>query len=188
MLKTSTSLALSIALLLGTTGALAASSDGPDGANSLPQYTDAVEPGTELASVLAPEETTHYLFITGSALTPYNSTGTVSYHTGGCASSSTWLTTDLQLPHGSTLLGVRTYYYDNAAAGVARTGVSKYDGLGTSTTVSLNDMPHSTGYNNVYYSPASTEVIDNFSNSYVLYANTGTDTRICGFRVFYSIP
>lgn len=188
MLKTSTSLALSIALLLGITGALAASSDGPDGANSLPQYTDAVEPSTELASVLAPEETNHYLFITGSALTPYNSTGTVSYYGGGCASSTTWLTTDLQLPDGSTLLGVRTYYYDNAATGTLATGVSKYDGLGTSTTVSLNDMPHSTGYNNVYYSPTSTEVIDNFSNSYVLYANTGTDTRICGFRVFYSIP
>lgn len=189
MLRTSTSLALSIALLLGASSTFAASGDGIiDAANPPPQYTSATGPDWELDSLLAPEATNHYLFIAGSALTPRDSAATVTYPGAGCTTVSSALTTDLQLPHGSTLLGVRTFYYDNAATGSVHSWVTRYDGLGNISDLLSASMPHATGYAENYNALGTTEVIDNLNYSYVLIANTGTGTRICGFRVFYSTP
>ncbi len=190
MLKTSASLALSITLLLGTNSAIAASSDGiPDGSNPPPaHYTDGAGADLDPASGLAPEATDHYLFIAGSALTPRNGSTTVTYSGAGCTTSSDWLTTDLQLPHGSTLYGVRTYYYDNAATGSLQTAVTRYDGQGDLTDLLLTTLPHGTGYANRYELLPTAEVINNIGYSYVLLVRPGTDTRICGLRVFYSTP
>ena len=190
MLKTPTSLALSIALLLGASSAFAASSDGIlDGTSpSMPQYANDLESDLEPASSLAPELSYHYLFIAGSALTPRDSATTVTYPGAGCTYVSSALTTDLQLPHGSTLLGVRTYYYDNAATGSVHSWVTRYNGLGNLSDLLSVSMPHATGYAENYNGLGTAEVIDNLNYSYVLTANTGTGTQICGFRVFYSTP
>jgi len=190
MLKTSASLALSITLLLGTHSAFAASSDGiPDGSNPPPaHYTDGAGADLDPASGLAPEATSHYLFIAGSALTPRDSSSTVTYPGAGCTTVSSALTTDLQLPHGSTLVGVRTFYYDNAAAGSVVTWVTRYDGMGDLTDLLSATLVHSTGYNNAYATLPTPEVINNTSYAYVLTVNTGTGTRICGLRVYYTTP
>lgn len=190
MLKTSASLALSITLLLGTHSAFAASSDGiPDGSNPPPaHYTDGAGADLDPASGLAPEATDHYLFIAGSALTPRDSSSTVTYPGAGCTTVSTALTTDLQLPHGSTLYGVRTFYYDNAATGSVQTWVTRYNGAGGITDLLNVTLPHATGYLNQYDLLPTAEVINNIDYSYVLTVNTGTGTRICGLRVFYSTP
>ena len=192
MLKTSVNLAFSIALLLGTNGAFAVSSeDFVDGANPSPsQYTGTAGPDeAEVTSTLAPEATSHYLFVAGSALVPRSGSTTVTYNGAGCVSAvGDYLTTDLQLPAGSTLEGVRTYYYDNAATGSVSSAITRYDGSGGFLDLLIPTLPHATGYANGYNVLATPEVIDNVTYSYVLLASTGTGTRICGLRVFYSTP
>ena len=128
------------------------------------------------------------MFVAGSALHPRTSSATLTYSGAGCSNANEAITTDLQLPNGSTLEGVRTYYYDNAAPGRITIFVTKYDGTGATSDIIMSSLPDATGHASVLTSPSATEVIDNVNQSYVLTASTGTDVRICGFRVFYSMP
>ncbi len=187
MLNNPTRLAFAIALLLTASHASATSSDGilGDGA-LLPEAT--LDEELDFDPEPRPESSTAYLFVAGSALNSRDSSATVTYPGAGCSTTSGALTTDLQLPEGSTLVGVRTYYYDNAASGDVMTFVTRYDGLGNFTDLLVNTLPHASGYANSYTALSSPEVINNANYAYVLTVNTGTGTRICGLRVFYQVP
>ena len=182
-----TQMAASVALMLAAGSAFAGDGviDGSETAAPLASWSiEAAPMDADPSAVLALQ----YLFIAGSALTPRNSADTVVYDGAGCTHTNAALTTDLQLPEGSTLLGVRVYYYDNAASGSVTLFVTRYDGAGGSDDILMSPLAHATGYSDTYVALATPEVINNLSYSYVLTVNTGTGTRICGLRAFYSTP
>ena len=190
MTKTPVVSALLVAMLLSL-GPIshAVAADGLPDAFTIQAQQDPSQQAMDSAptSVLAPQAD-HYLFVAGSALTPRTSTTTLNYPGAGCINASAAVTTDLQLPNGSTLQGVRVYYYDDSPAGSVGLWVTKYNGLGSVSDIINSTMPHAAGYADNYVAAPAVELIDNFNHAYVLTALTDTDTRICGFRVFYSTP
>ncbi len=187
MLNNPARLAFAIALLLATSHVSATSSDGVLDDGALPPEV-ILDEGLDFGPEPRPESSTGYLFVAGSALNSRDSSATVTYPGAGCSTTSGVLTTDLQLPEGSTLTGVRTYYYDNAATGNVTTFVTRYDGVGNLADLLMNTLPHDSGYTSRYTTLSSPEVIHNADYAYVLTVNTGTGTRICGLRVFYQVP
>lgn len=190
MTKTPVVSALLVAMLLSL-GSIshAVAADGLPDAFTIQAQQDPSQQAMDSApaSVLAPQAV-HYLFVAGSALTPRTSATTLNYPGSGCINASAAVTTDLQLPNGSTLEGVRVYYYDDSPAGSVGLWVTKYNGLGSVSDIINSTMPHAAGYADNYVAAPAVELIDNFNHAYVLTALTDTDTRICGFRVFYSTP
>ena len=65
---------------------------------------------------LAPSATSKFYHIPGSVLTPVDSSTTLAYDSMGCIHAKTGggdlLNAPLEIPDGSTLIGVRLYYYD----------------------------------------------------------------------------
>lgn len=140
-----------------------------------------------LASVCLPA-VANYLFIAGSAFTPRSSSQTVTYPGGGCLFSDDAVTTDLQLPQGATIEGVRLFYSSNDSE-VVSLRLTRYDGVGYLTNILNEDSSLSGGYREDYFSTGSTEVIDNLAYSYALISTMGsTANALCGMRVFYSEP
>lgn len=129
-----------------------------------------------------------YLFLAGSAFHPRTSSQTLTYEGSGCISSDDAVTTDLQLPEGAVINGIRIYYYNMGQPGNVTTFLTVYDGAGTYTDLLVSDSTQDLGYASEYEALPSPETVDNLSQAYVLTANTDTGTQFCGVRVFYAAP
>src|SRR5690554_2550112 len=70
------------------------------------------------------------LFIAGSAFTPRTSAQTVTYPGAGCSYSDKAMTTSVNLPAGSSVTGVRVYYYNQDPSSTLGTFFTSYNGLG----------------------------------------------------------
>lgn len=148
-------------------------------------------PGADQTATMAPLASDQYFFIAGVAFNRWESSASVSYHAAGCIRTSwgDYLFSDLPLPSGATLRGVRLFYWNNGNASdgvslwVARhPGDGNYDYLLTSAS-SLD-----TGYSSEYFALPTAEVIDNAGYAYVLHANTKNNSALCGVRLFFDTP
>jgi len=130
-----------------------------------------------------------YLFVAGSAFSPRGSTGPTTYAGAGCIKATEdFVVTDLQLPHGTTVFGVRAYYYVNDASAAIVAGVTRYDGAGAATDLVIKQSAGSGGYVDEYFPMDTPEVIDNYEYSYVLIGKTGGTAQLCGMRVYFQYP
>jgi hypothetical protein len=133
--------------------------------------------------------TTGYLFVAGSAFTPRSSAAPVVYTGAGCINSvSDFVVTDLQLPAGVSVLGIRSYYYNNGQATSVTTALTSYDGAGGFTDQIVANSTLNTGYADEYTGAVTPVVIDNGSLFYLLLATTPVNLQFCGIRVFYQNP
>src|SRR5690606_34327933 len=108
------------------------------------------------------------------------------YPGAGCTYSNLALTTDIQLPDGAKILGVRSFYYNNNQPSDSLTMfLSSYDGAGGLTDHLVMASTFSNGYEDEYASLAMPLLVDNFSQAYVLTATMNSGIRFCGMRVFY---
>jgi len=133
--------------------------------------------------------TNGYLFVAGSAFTPRSSSTPVVYTGAGCINAtSDYVVTDLQLPAGASVLGIRSYYYNSGQAASVLTALSSYDGAGGHTDQIIAASTLNTGYANEYTGAVAPVVIDNTNLSYLLLALTPANLQFCGIRVFYQYP
>lgn len=137
---------------------------------------------------ISPLGTGQYLFIAGSAFNARSSTQTVSYPGAGCTSSSDAVTTDVQLPSGTVVNGVRLYYYSNGASGNLGLFFTSYNGQGGLSDLVTGSSTVNTGYSSDYFAAGSPITIDNASNSYVVTVTMNPGQRFCGARVFLALP
>jgi hypothetical protein len=138
---------------------------------------------------LAPTGTSStYLFVAGSAFTPRSSAQTVSYPGAGCTYSNDAVTTDVQLPNGSSVFGVRLYYYDLNTTGGVGLFFTNYDGAGEFVDLLNQGSTLESGYSSEYFALPEPAVIDNAGGSYVLSSTMSPNLRFCGARIFYSLP
>ena len=160
-----------------------------DGAEEPGNHVVFHAPGADEAGLFAPTGAANdYLFVAGSAFNARTSTQTVTYPGAGCINSTAAVTTDLQLPQGAEIQGIRTYYYDMASAGSVGTYLTVYDGAGGSSDLLNQDSTLESGYASEYFNLAVPVVVDNLAQSYVLTANMAANLRFCGMRVFYDAP
>ena len=142
-----------------------------------------------MSGPVTPMAETDYTFVAGSAFSPRNSTTSVTYYSGGCIHASDLVTTDLQLPGGTQIIGFRTYYYDNGDSGNISGWITSYDGAGTTTDLLLGHSTIETGYASEYFAFPTSYLVDNHNVALTLIARTtGTATQFCGMRVFYDQP
>jgi hypothetical protein len=140
------------------------------------------------SQVRAPNATYAYQFVAGSAFTPRTSAQTVTYPGSGCTYSNAAVTTDVQLPAGSSVLGVRIYYYDLATSGAVGIFFTNYDGAGGFADLLIQTSSLESGYSSEYFELTTPAVIDSATSSYVLTSIMDPNLRFCGARIFYSIP
>lgn len=163
-----------------------ATSDGFPPAQNLDYYH---VPGPDMAAdgTMAPAGGgSQYLFLAGSAFTPRTSSQTVSYLGGGCSFSNGAITTSLELPDGTSILGVRLFYYNSGSPGGVGLFFTQYDGAGGLNDLLTGTSTTNTGYASEFFPTTSTTLIDNASQAYVLTATMSANLRLCGMRVFYS--
>ncbi|MCB1567179.1 MAG: hypothetical protein KDI78_16485 [Xanthomonadales bacterium] len=171
-------------LPLGFTVAAEVTSDGlKQPFEARPIYNSA--PGADEAALSKATTAGFYQFIAGSAFNPRTSTQTVSYPGAGCTFSDANLTTDVQLPDGAVLEGIRFFYYDAGGTGGVTIYMTTYDGLGNYTDIGAVGSTLETGYSSEYLDIDPGHVVDNGSNAYVVIVNTNSGTRFCGARIYY---
>jgi hypothetical protein len=151
-------------------------------------YTHALGPDEDARVGASPAGSDQYLFVAGSAFSPRTSTQTVSYPGAGCIFSDSAVTTDVQLPSGTEVLGVRLYYYDMATLGNVNIFFTNYDGAGDGSDLISGSSTLESGFSSEFFSAPASVFIDNASGSYVLIANMATGLRFCGARLFISQP
>jgi hypothetical protein len=161
----------------------------PANSTAIPMHV----PGADnIDAVLAPSGvagTTSYLFVAGSAFTARDSAAPVVYTGAGCINSaSNFVVTDLQLPAGASVLGIRSYYYNNGQATSVTTALTSYDGAGGFTDQIVANSTLNIGYADEYTAAAAPVLIDNASLFYLLLATTPVNLQFCGIRVFYQNP
>lgn len=177
---------LLLATLCGPALGGEASSDGPVGASNTSFFH---APGADDFGATAPQGgTIAYLFIAGSALHPRTSGQAVTYEGGGCIASDGAVTTDLQLPDGAFILGVRTYYYNMGQPGDLVTYVTIYDGAGVVNDLLSEASTLDSGFVSEHFELSPPATVDNISQSYVLTASIDAGLELCGMRVFYEVP
>ena len=137
-------------------------------------------------------EILYYKWYAGSVFHPRFSTTGYTYEGNGCisATSDAPFTTDLQVPEGARLYGVRYYFYD-MSAGSSSLFASNYDGLGAFVDfTSVASTDNAAGYGSAYLDITPNYTVDNFLKSLAInwYPNvTGSTMRLCGARAFYSL-
>jgi hypothetical protein len=151
-------------------------------------YIHAPGADEDARAATAPAGTSAYQFVAGSAFTSRTSTQSVTYPGSGCKFSDGALTTDVQLPSGATVNGVRLYYYNNAAPGSVGLFFTNYDGAGNFNDLLADSSTMSTGYSSEYFPLPTPHVINNANTAYVLTATMSANLRFCGARVFYATP
>lgn len=151
-------------------------------------YFHAPGPDEDARMSAAPSGSDQYLFIAGSAFTPRSSAQTVTYPGSGCTFSDAAVTTDVQLPSGTEVLGVRLYYYDMASVGSVGVFFTNYNGTGSSDDLITGASTQESGYSSEFFSAPASVFIDNISGSYVLTATMAAGLRFCGARLFLSQP
>lgn len=188
MFKTRHKLVAAILLAVASLplAATEASNNGAEAAgNNIFFHAPGADEAGPMSPVGAPDD---YLFVTGSAFTPRTSTQTVTYPGAGCISFDGFVTTDLQLPQGTAIQGVRLYYYDMATPGSVSVFVNSFDGAGGFTSLLTGASTVETGYSSEYFAFGSPVIVDNLSQSLSLIASMATGLRFCGMRVFYDAP
>lgn len=182
-------LALAMTAWLAGAGAAEGMTDAAPGSaaplsHHLPAVDDVVSPRPGGAS-----GSTGYLFVSGSSFSPRASSTPMSYASAGCVQSTgDYVVTDLQLPNGAAVLGIRSYYYNNGQTGSVRAALTSYDGAGGFTDDIVGASTLTTGYSDEYFSGGAPVVIDNVNRSYVLLGKTAADMRFCGIRVYFQYP
>jgi hypothetical protein len=129
-----------------------------------------------------------YLFFAGSALSARTSSQSVSYISAGCIATNGAVTTDLQLPDGADVQGVRMFYYNQGQAGDVTAFLTSYDGAGGLVDHLAASSTMDEGYASEYFALTTPLVVDAFTQSLVLTANIDAGLRLCGLRVFYAAP
>lgn len=165
--------------------AMEATSDGAAAPHNFSFYN---APGADDAALASPQVLDSYLFVAGSAFHPRTSAQSVTYAGAGCISSSAAVTTDLQLPDGAAVYGVRTYYYNLGAPTSVYTSLTVYDGAGNFTDLLSEPSTLNGGYASEYFDFDPDLIVDNIPQSYVLTGNISSDAQLCGMRVFYGAP
>lgn len=167
--------------------AMEASSDGAAAPQNISFFN---APGADDAALAVPQAVDTYLFVAGSAFKPRSSSQSVTYAGAGCISSTEAVTTDLQLPDGAEIFGVRTYYYNMGQLGSVTTFLTVYDGAGNYTDLLAAPSTMNAGYASeyFYFDFGTGPIVDNLPQSCVLTARTGTDLLLCGMRVYYGAP
>lgn len=155
-------------------------------------YHDLPGPDTAALAAALPNASSEYrfLFIGGVGFSPRTSSQRVSYFGGGCIGSNGWVNTDVQLPHGAKVIGVRVYYHAPASESM-RTGLGVSDGAGSTIYPIFDSTLQSGGsYYSDYYSPSVVTLIDNGSHAYSLSAGQFSSDQVwlCGMRVNYQLP
>ncbi len=183
---------LALALATCCTGAMAAEGGGTDAA---PMRTAALSHHVAAVDDVASPAPSGvggafgYLFVAGSAFSPRSSASPMTYAGGGCIKSTNdFVATDLQLPDGITVLGIRSYYYNNGQAGNVSAALTTYDGAGAFTDHVIGASTLNTGYADEYFALTTPLVIDNLSRSHVLLGQTAADMLFCGIRVYFQYP
>lgn len=151
-------------------------------------YVHAPGPDEDARMGAAPAGSDQYLFVAGSAFTPRSSAQTVTYPGSGCTFSDAAVTTDVQLPSGTEVLGVRLYYYDMASVGSVGVFFTNYNGSGSTSDLITGTSTLESGYSSEYFSAPASVFIDNANGSYVLTATMPAGLRFCGARLFISQP
>lgn len=163
------------------------SSDGFPSSHNLNYYN---LPGPDLASgdSAAPNGVIgSFQFISGSAFTPITSAQNVSYSGEGCSASNGFLTTNLTLPDGADVIGMRIFYQnDGTPSNLTTIRLTAYAGDGSHTTFITAIAGGNNGYESQYFAPTEPFSIDPFSHAYVLNASAPPGMSICGVRVQYS--
>jgi len=186
-------LACALAMALAAWAATAVAREGTtDGApvrpTALSHHLSAVDDAVPSAPA-GVSGSTGYLFVAGSAFTSRDSSNAVSYAGAGCVvSTSNYVVTDLQLPDGANVLGIRSYYYNNGQPGSVAATLTSYDGAGGFTDHVIGNSTMNTGYADEYFGAVTPPVIDNASLSYALLGKTVANTQFCGIRVFFQYP
>lgn len=164
-----------------------ASSDG--GSTPAPNFSYYNVPGADEAQrTSAVAGSSQYIFISGSGFNARSSSQTVTYPGGGCTYSDVAVTTDLQLPEGASISGVRLFYYSADPTKTVSLYLTSYSGDGQFTDLLNEDSTLDVGYASDYFSLPSPAGVDNYNFAYALTATMDPDTRFCGMRVFYSAP
>lgn len=163
----------------------------PDWNQLLIGEPDYIDPSAENSLDAGLDITYDYLFVAGVAMRPRTNNTDWQYY-DECLivpKGNEWFVTPISLPETATIVGLRMYYYDKSAA-TSYAWVTKYDGEGVyEDLVAPATSAGDTGYGTSYI--ALNQPVDNVNWSYVLNykANqTGTTMRLCGLRVFYSMP
>jgi hypothetical protein len=135
-----------------------------------------------------------FYHIPGSALTPVNSSTTLTYDGMGCvhatAGATYLLNAPLEIPDKSRLNGLRVYYDDTSATESVYGWITRYNAAGTDyedlvAVPSLGSSGHGSNYVNLDH------IVDTYNYSYVLVARLNVATsalQICGLRVMYYLP
>jgi hypothetical protein len=146
---------------------------------------------------LSPNATSRYYHIPGSVLMPVDSSTTLAYDYMGCIHAKTGggdlLNAPLDIPEGSTLIGLRLYYNDTNAGTNINAWITRYnlDGTDYDDIVSVVSSG-SAGHGNVWAEVDPTmNLVDPYNWSYVINGRVNgaaSSLQICGIRVMYSPP
>lgn len=185
MLRTMIGVSIAVALLGTCLPGLAAEGtiDGFPPAQNL-DYTDL--PGADQSINGTNGVSSAYLFLSGSAFTPRTSSQTVTYPGGGCLYSDDYVNTSLELPDGAVIQGIRLYYYNTDPTRNVNIVLNTFTGAGAFTNLLDAPSTSSGGFTDEYFVLSSPTTVNYSTRSYVLVAGTGTGTRLCGMRVFYT--
>lgn len=175
--------------LLVTSAAIAQTGEG-EGSLSFPAAITSASGHTPDAL----SATTAYYFVPASAFSRRSSVASTTYSGGGCITMNGpsrlngAITTDIQIPDGASILGVRYFFANTDATHSVDVTITTFDGASNFTDLVLGSSPAQSGFGDQYAALTTPAIVDNLNKSYVIQAYpTGTPT-FCGARVFYSVP
>jgi len=135
-----------------------------------------------------------YLFITGAAFHPLESTTAYAYAGGGCiyTTGGTGLFAHkVVLPQGAIVRYLRLYYYDTSTASVTAF-FTTYDGAGGFNELTNVSSTNIAGGFGTTLSPEISHTVDHLSAPINVTANLGAQNdntlRFCGVRIAYEPP
>ncbi|MEO7065191.1 MAG: hypothetical protein ABI082_15620 [Dokdonella sp.] len=135
-----------------------------------------------------------YYFVPASAFSRRSSIASTTYSGGGCitmngpSSTDGALATDIQIPDGASIIGVRYFYANSTASNYVTVSITSFDGASGFNDIVLDASPAQAGFGDKYIALATAEVVDNFTKSYAIQAYPTGTPIFCGARVFYSTP
>lgn len=137
-----------------------------------------------------------YLWIAGSSFHPRNSSVNFEYVGAGCITSLTGgtstnesFTVSFRLPDGSTIKGLRFYYYDSSNLGSYLT-VTSYDGAGGYVDHVGVYSEGEEGFGSSYVPLTEPYTVSSFDDAFVVnwYPDeAGYTMQLCGARLFYDV-
>ncbi len=137
--------------------------------------------------------TTSYWSSSGTTFVPSNSAITYSYGTGGCVdvgNDGVVLLGDVNLPHGSTIVGMWFNYYNEVVDPIDSTiYLRRFSFYGTYDTIlSVGGTSTGVGHQSSDTFTVTNPVVDNFNYVYVLAWIGKLEQRLCGVNLVYTPP